>query len=353
MTNRCLTIASSSGRELSKNMELIHNGLKERYPEVDFDYYIANLTPGMKQLTTKNALGEEISYKDLTVERNRFCKRETPVIISDKSASALPDSRMKDQRCVLIFEPYDYVFKKLYENVPEKHAAFSQCTDIIPYTKYMEEMLQEHYTLKENVHFKKISVPFANSLCNAQEAQEYRSRAEFIFPELKGKKVITVFFSDANYPTDTVSTFINVDMEDVLKQLPQEWSIITNSLLLCKKCSCLPASAADRIIYCQSQLFSQINLLYFTDVLISDASFYVCSFASKGLPFYVTDNANNYFSKYVDSYFPSLILKDLRGLPELVKNITLTDEQEDFKEMFAPSVIQEDYIREYYKLLFE
>lgn len=338
-----LTFFSTRGRELSHNLKLIRHDFLKRNPDISFDYYIANFSPASTQLKTKDALGDIFSFKDLGKERNLYSKTCGDLISCDLSVSKKASGFSRSQKRVLIMEPYDYIFQKLYnEQCLGKYSSslssdLRNFTDIIPYSPYFGQLAKEYYDIPQNIHLhSEIGIPFADSLYCEDDCIFYRKEAERIFPLIKDKKIISLITSGAEQKGNYTS-FIRIDLKELFASLSKEWTIITNNIAVIAKCSELPVSMRDRVIYCTKRMFDPIKLLYFTDILISDTPYFICTFAATKKPFYIVDYCNNYFSKYAKDIYPELMLKELSNV--LSTNGTAWNNwHEDFSLKYAPVV---------------
>lgn len=337
-----LTFFSTRGRELSHNLELIRQDFRKRNPHISFDYYIANFVPAAMQDKTKDALGEVLDFKELVKERNQYSKTCGNLISCDLSVSGKASGFPDNQKRILIMEPYDYIFQKLYNEqclgkvskLPSSD--LKNYTDVIPYSSYIEQFVKEYYDIPQDLHVHSdIGIPFADSLHCMVECAQYRQEAEHIFPALKGKKIISLITSSAEQEGNYTS-FVNLDLKEIFSSLSEEWVIVTNNLPVISKCFRFSSSMQNRIIYCTKKIFELIKLLYFTDILISDAPYYICTFAAKKTPFYVVDYCNNYFSRYIKEVWPELMLGDLNTIADIAKNCKYTEQQHLFSEQYAP-----------------
>ena len=142
-----LTFFSTRGRELSHNLELIRQDFRKRNPHISFDYYIANFVPAAMQDKTKDALGEVLDFKELVKERNQYSKTCGNLISCDLSVSGKASGFPDNQKRILIMEPYDYIFQKLYNEqclgkvskLPSSD--LKNYTDVIPYSSYIEQFV--------------------------------------------------------------------------------------------------------------------------------------------------------------------------------------------------------------------
>lgn len=339
MSEKKITMFSTRGRNFIKNLELVRNGFCRINQDIVIDFYIANFVPSTKVLKTENALGEELLYKDLIDERNCYACSSGSILCDDISISAknLPSG----QKRILIMEPFDYLFKKIYErqymNVYKARTSLKAYTDVISYGRYWSENLDNYYDLSKSSLHEHMGVPFADALNDAQICKKVRESAKQYFPEIANKKVISIFTSSVEQK-GSFTSFININLKKILENLPPEWIIITNNQFIAQKCSILPSAMRDRIIFTTNRFFAPEDLLYITNLLLSDMSHLICNYSSTGHPFYVVDYSDSYFSKYIINAYPDLMLRDFSYLSDLTAAESLTPVQKEFCGQFAPPV---------------
>lgn len=324
-----ISFISARGRKITKNFFLLKAALLERNKEYQFECYINDFSK-KNQVTS-----------DMKKERNGFAKKATFTFCCDSSLPTKNQSYPSLSRRFLFLETFDYLFKYIpsvgdhIDHLTPVANSFYYFTDIICYTPYIKSIAKKIYPTEKGTFYDDIGIPFADSLNNKDTIQSFREEAECIYPTLKGKKVLSILTSGA-VQTGESTSFTSLDITALLHNLPKDWIIVTNNPVLLEKSNYLHSNDMEQFIYVTASSFSHINLLYFTDLLVTDNSYYACNFASKGLPHYVVDFKSTNYSNYILSQYNDLFLWDLKDLPDRIKHNTLLDSHKEFQEKFAP-----------------
>lgn len=358
MPNNTVTFISSNGRGLTKNLHLVRRELFDK--QFEFSYYLKNIKKSKSQaLIEAQALIEQaktgyapslaeseynpLSDKEMLSDRNSFAKRAENIICCDDS---LPKSReffKTPGSRTLILEPYNYFFKSVLEYMSSKHGtaeqnlSFVNFNKIISYTPFLNEIAQKVCPMSSGEYICDAAIPFSYSIIRERDKTQARMKAERIFPQITGKKVISILTTGANQKgTDT--KFFDLDIKTLCRELPEDWIIVTNNSLIGEKTSVLSADHAGKIVCVEASSFMFADILYFSEILITDAPNYACIFASSKKPFYVINFDDSAFTDLIKRFYSPLFISELNEIPELIKSSSLSAAHLDFAAKFAPSV---------------
>lgn len=91
-------------------------------------------------------------------------------------------------------------------------------------------------------------------------------------------------------------------------------------------------------------IFGFDNLLYFSDMLVTNSSKHACTFASEKKPVYYLNYGKKHFGRYMKQYYPDLYLETAEELMTLDYDQTeLSEEESRFCQEFAYNTTQNPF----------
>ena len=143
--------------------------------------------------------------------------------------------------------------------------------------------------------------------------EEYRNKRQkelaFYYPELAGKKILAIM-TDGKLSSERKETWAAFDFKQFIDQLGGDWFLLTNCKQLMNAASSLPGYYKSRLGFV-SKILPGADVLYITDVLITNNSMYASCFASKRKPLYCLGYSNTNMEKYVQKHFKDSYISDL------------------------------------------
>lgn len=313
--HKVLLLSECGHRFFSPNMQEMSTGISNNYEFFE------------KEMHENNAA--KLSPEDFETEA-AFCNKELTscdaVYCTDVSIlpEFLPESKKKQAR-ILVAEPYEYLFKVLNKtkkkkvepdtaqqaaetpaDVPENdsYAAF---THIYAYSKFWAELIAQAYQLPVCKKVQHNVVPGIDRLNNPKIVSRKRRVLEEMYPQIKDRKILSLL-STAQKENNILSFAESIDLKRFLDEMPSDWVFLTNMSELEDLSASLPSSYANRFLFVSRKVLNPYELLYTTDVLLSDVSYLVCTFASTQKPFYAVEYLKgSQFFKYTKKKFPELI----------------------------------------------
>lgn len=322
-------------RSFSLNMEILKSGFRKKNTSLELNYLES--VPAFRKV--QNELGEPVNQRQALAVRKQYAAKDKVLVCCDLSLASQMKGLPKEQQRVLIAEPNDFYFRYVYEfekGLCEEKKDLSVFTDIVFYNSYFEEQFERCFMMRKNINkLCDTGIPSADVLSDPQVCLKYRKDAEKLFPQLKGKKIISIITQEKESEI-SCSQLLTLDLKKLVSLLPADWIIFSNNLILGNKCAELPSAMKNRIIYFNNRIYNPDNATFITDILISDVAELICDFSVRKLPFYIINYADSYFYQYIAEKYPGLEIPTFLQLSEIIRENILTDEQIAFCSKFAP-----------------
>ncbi len=355
MPNNTITFISSNGRGLTKNLNLIRRSFQDK--GFKFEYYLKNIKKSrtvelLKAYNTLtkanivipsfvveqeyNPLNEKTMYSD----RAKIAKRAENIVCCDNSLPKSDDFfNGSNSSRTLILEPYNYFFRSVLEHASSKaispNSGFVNFNKVVSYTPFLSEIAVKACPIKNGDYYCDVKIPFAESLCDSSDKEIIRKKAEGIFPQISEKKVLSIITTGTKQKgTDT--KFFDLNVHKLCKDIPDDWIIVTNNPVIGDMTSRLDVSYINKIVEIESSAMLFADILYFSEILLTDSPSYSCVFASTKNPFYIINFDESPFTEFMKQFYPSLFVAELNDIPKLISNSGLSESHLDFIDKFAP-----------------
>lgn len=313
MQNNSITILSSRGRGISADLSLMRTHL--------------NRENDSSHITFRSFSKNERSVSDVQSQgaaklRRKFCEDAVNVICID--ASLTGKITHPEGKRLLLAAPYDYQFKNfLMLEKKELHInTLKKFTHIIPGSPFTEKLLRSAYRLEGIEMIGNTALPLAWDLCQPGQQKKQTDKIAFYYPEIEKKKVLTFLVTGSE--TDNKSFFGKMDMKEFLKRLGEDWFVFTNSEVMMENAYMLSARYQDSFAYI-NRLLQPHELLYVTDVLVTNNGRMAASFAGHEKTLYCPLCGNTFFEKYMKQYFEDMCISDVSELLEQVSDVASGD----------------------------
>lgn len=318
---------STRGREMNIDLKLIKDYLEENLSETEFHYFFKS-----------NATKIPAANRQIEKARLSLCKNFKNIICMDSSIPIKIPSAAPGERRILSVAPYDYIFNEYLNFVenPEKppKKTFFRCTHVIPGAPFITNLLKEHYEFEQAEILSDICSPFSWHL--SQEPCRKQMRQDFytMYPQAKGKKILSLLLvNQGNKEKDDNEVFLDFPLKEFIEKMGEEWFFITNSMDILNMSEILSFDYFSHIA-CMKNQFNINNLLYVSDMLITNSSKHGIAFVPTKNPVYCLDYGDKYFSKYMKDFYPSLYFEKAADMMKInfQKEILSEDEQKFYRE---------------------
>lgn len=307
MNKKEITFLSSRGRGLSNDLSLVKNHL---------------ITLGKENLSLRYYLNNELHKNPLAAHGYRRAKKSfmegtTNVICVDASLSSKMNNLSQDGKRILLAVPYEYQFKNELQ-IEEKGKDFNlntlaQFTHIIAGSPFTASLLKKAYRLEDKVLVEEVSLPFAWDTIQEGSRQKVQHTIFSYFPQAEGKNILSlIVYGDEEKKR---KDWENFDIKGFTKSLGEDWFVFTNSDYLVENAFAMSNRYKDCFGYI-SRMLPIPDLIYLTDVLVTNNGRLASAFSIQDKPVYVCHyNANN-FEKYVKYKYPDMYFEDTKKLLE-------------------------------------
>ncbi|MDO4308243.1 MAG: hypothetical protein Q4C77_15600 [Eubacteriales bacterium] len=321
-----ISFLSSRNRGISPDLKLIEHNLGRRVEDVSLRYYVNSELISNRMLKEGRKKAKE-----------QFCQKSSPFICIDSSLPAGFEKMAGDEKRILVATPFDYQFKNML--ALENDSAFSVKTfrcfsHILATSPFTSELLKNAYELEGTQVIDNICAPVAWDINQSEKQVQIRDMFEFYYPNMKGKKVISVL-TVGEIARDYRTLFENFDLEKFLNHLGEDWFLLTNNWFFLERAAVLAPEYIRSFGYI-SEVLPSWNTLYFTDMMITNDCTFVSWYASRRKPVYYLAYSKKTSENYMKKHYPDLYLEMPDKLYELrLTDTTETEEHKRFCEHFS------------------
>jgi hypothetical protein len=238
--------------------------------------------------------------------RKRFCEDAVNVICVDASFSGKINH--PEGKRLLLATPYDYQFKNycLSEKRSLQLNTLKKFSHIIAGSPFTEQLLKEAYKLEAAEIIGQTALPLAWEVCQTDKQRIMMDKIAFYYPEIRHKKVMT--FLCAGNDGEEAGFFGNMDMKEFFAQLDKDWFVFTNSRSMMENAYVLSSDYRKSFAYI-NHLLQPHELLFVTDVLITNNGRMAASFSGRNKPVYCPLYKGSYFEKYMKKQYKNLCIE--------------------------------------------
>lgn len=294
MQDKSITILSSRGRGISADLVFMRTHLvcENDMSHVVFRSFSQNEKSGSAGVVARM--------------RRKFCENAMHVLCVDGSLSG--KGNFGEGCRLLLASPYEYQFKNAMAS--GRLGTFKNYTHIIAGSPFTEKLLKQCYELDGINVIGQTALPLAWEICQAAQQEKARERIAFYFPEVREKKVMFLQFGKKSF-------FEGDSLQNLLDSLGDSWFVVTNSRGIVEDARALPLEYRTRFAS-MNGLMQTHELLFVTDVLVTDNGRMAASFSSRGKPVYCPLSDNSSFERYMKTFYRELCIaneKELLRLP--------------------------------------
>lgn len=274
-----------SSKGLSADLRLI----KEHFfnnTDTEFCFFTANENLDIKE-----------EAKAVKLKKVDFCENAKNIICAEISLPVRDMFGESEYSRVFIPGQYDYLFKRAITEVDEKRNTLSNFTNIIYPSPIVKSAIEKHYDLEGITAMDGYASPLAFDICQENKRNEIYNKVVRIYPNIAGKKIISIL-KNGKLSKECENALINFDLCQFLDQLSDDYIVLTNLTELLDKAHYLSDSQKSKF-YFFDLLIPPSQLLYITDIAITNSSYLACTFASKRQPIYMLEYANSCFEQYM------------------------------------------------------
>jgi hypothetical protein len=299
-----VSFISCKGRNFTEQMSAIKQYFLQHIEGCRFDYFMKNMSTlkGNRLETIKNAFIEYLSFAN-------------HIVLVDGSLD-VKGVDIPRTNVVMLVEPYDYLFKALYDWKINKFGVAESklsdyCKNFIASSALINELLEKGYVKADSTIINRGSM-LATMLLDKELQQQ--KKADFCrkFNEDNDKNIVAVLTK--NSETDLP---VEIEIEELLDALPSNQIIVTNNQGIFSQFNRLNESDREKVVYIdKSNNF--FDVLYFADVLYTDYSYWACYFAGTKKECYILKNPGLWFCNYIEKKYPKLYVETSQDMVDMM-----------------------------------
>lgn len=259
----------------------------------------------------------------------------------------LPESD-QDHRHALLVTMNNYYFQlalQADEFKENKRVYIQKFNQLYLPNQFVYNMLHTFFQIRRTQKVEIISNPFIWKLNQQDQADLHKKKFLTHFPQAKDKKILFVMLPN-QITEDARESMGQFSIDEFVQKTRGEWVIVTNSTPLLEQINEARSESQAHLIYLKKQ-YPLENLLYFSDLLITDVSFFAAAQAGRGKAFYCIKHNNNAFEKYMEKYYPALILSGMDDMDAIAQACKVADEDlsqahASFYQQFTCPLSKED-----------
>lgn len=307
MEEKVISFVSSRKRGFNPDMMALKESLSEASGNYSFRYFLKS-----------DQTGNFLVNKGVSFEKKSFCNNAKNLICIDDS---LPETMAEDQdlKKILFAIPYDYQFKSLVDSkADKKNTDFKKYSHIFTGSKFVSDLLKHQYDVSGVTLIEDICHPMGWSIAHEENQKTVFERFFTFWPGMKGKKILSIITSGKQTAENAFQT--EVDLRGLLDAIREDWFVLTNDSGLHELAQALPIEYADAFGY-MKDISVPNKLLYVTDLLVTNSSYFATTFAAKRKAFYWIRHDNTGFEQYMDQRYPEMDFAQVikAGLQDLEK----------------------------------
>ena len=186
-----------------------------------------------------------------------------------------------------------------------------------------------------------MSLPFAYDIGDAKRRENVSELIYYYFPHARDKKILSVIvYGDEEMKRKDWET---IDVKQWMKELGEEWFVFTNSEILMENAFSMGNQYKKSFGYV-NRILPVPDLLYATDVLVTNNGRLASAFSILEKPLYVCRYNKNYFEKYVSLKYPEMYFENAGRLCETAYQVDVCNRaQADFNASMSYGIEKNIY----------
>lgn len=308
MAVKSVTFLSSRGRGITREMFLIKSYLLEHRREDQWQFRFFQ-----KNEKSDNAM----AGMGFGRSKQKFCGDMTNAICIDPSLTPGMKNVSAEGAKIFLSLPYDYQFRNRMAMEDGKkdmsYRTLKRFTHILAGSPFSAELLKTSYQLDDVEVIEDVNLPMAFDVCKEEAGNRVRRILDYYFPAAKGKKILSILvFGTVD---EKKLPYEDFDLRAFLRKQGEDWMLFTNSEVIMENAFSVDAGYRGSFAYI-NQLLPTQELLYVSDVLVTNNGRFAASYAARRKRFFCPRYKDTYFEKYVRTRFPELYVADLNDLAD-------------------------------------
>ena len=320
MNEKEVTFLSTRGRGLGIDQALLKSYLSEyRAQQLSFRFYLNN-----------EMIKNPVAAYGYRRAKREFCQGKTNAICLDASLTSNMRNSLGGGKRILLSVPYDYQFKNMLhcDKGRKFHLnSMSAFEYVLLGSPFSERLFEQAYRKHEYQKRLRVTLPFVWDLLQEESRKEVAEKIFYYFPEARGKKILSVIvYGDDDKKRKDWERF---PVKEFLKGIQEDFFVFTNSDILMENSFALSSKYRQHFGYI-SRILPVQDVLYITDVLVTNNGRFAASFACRKKPIWVCAYNSNAFERYMQHNYPALFLDKAEHLLRDFTGQNLMEQQKKF-----------------------
>lgn len=265
-----LTFLSIRGNTIPSDMKGIMQAYNELVPDASF-----------------SVLSKNIDLEGKEKESRATCKKIIKTVGNAISIDGLVDdnywAKEKKGTRILLLLPFDYLYQDI-TNSEFMNQVVSGFDYVVVIGNQLMSILPDGEWKEKLISSEAYDLPFIDKIKDITIGHEIQKRFVEKYPVCNEKKIIAFIVKSKK---EIEERFEEIDLEEMIKQLPENSVFVTNSETLFDKSSCLGQESISQFVY-SKRLFTEHEMLLMADSVITDDAFIwnCCKEAGKSVYYY-------------------------------------------------------------------
>jgi hypothetical protein len=292
-----ITFLSLRGNIMQSDIREIQKVYRELYSDCRFALMARNL---------------DISDKKKKKHETLICEKYIPgteCIFAFDGDIVLPswNRGLYAEKRILYIEPFDYLYKGLYDS-KYLNQVMKGFTHVIIPGKSLTEYIVNKCDLENIKVIGDVQIPYINFLKSKKDVMAKRVEIDEKIPACKGKRIVA--FLTSPLKKNQKNPLQKTRVKDIICNLDKDTIFLTNSWTLYETCGELNKEDAERFVYVK-RTFSKNELACISDCLITDDPFLWSCFYSAGRKVFYFPYRKTNFCRTIKNSIRSDVVCDL------------------------------------------
>lgn len=224
---------------------------------------------------------------------------------------------------LLLITPNNHYYQLALRTLPNKQdrGSLEKFSHIFVPNPFIKKVIKKHYTIRQSQHLISTETPFSYRLRQESLQKKYRDQFTILFPQAAQKKILFIMLPK-QMSAITEKAIPCFSLTDFIDRLGKDWLLVTNCFPLLKQTT---TDLSDRVLYINLR-YPLENILYFSDLVITNLSFFAHGQMSRKKPCFCLSYQENGFEKYMKKKHPALFLSRLQELFEKFPHLDNTSD---------------------------
>lgn len=304
MESTSISFVSSRNRGMTPDLELVKSYLMKTGHDYSFRFF------------TKSELSANpMSKKGVRQLKKEFCKNLGHTFFIDSSVpSKLAETALEGNK-ILLAAPYDYQFTGKELEDGKRKETFDVCTHVFTFSPFSRRVMEERYQMKNAEIVDGFCSPLAWDINQPIRQEVMEQKVASYFPAVKDKKIVSLI-TNGKVDADNQPFGEEFDLKRFMDYMGEDWFLLTNCSSLVQCAVSLGIEYIESFGYINN-ILSNHDMLYVSDMLITNNSMLASAYASCQKPLYFMKYGDSEFDRYMSKRCPEIYLENSQRLYDI------------------------------------